>query len=180
MDALKTAYRENLVARLRRVINELAVDEETQVCLYRSLKDEADPSVDPVNRFFYPRVEGDQLRFFKPRSAKDFSKGRFGIEEPLPERSQAFDPRKPALVFCPALAVDRHGTRLGLGKGYYDRFFTQHPQVLRLAVVLQAQISKTALPKDTWDQAVDWIVSEQMILKVHLKGVRSHGSQFAS
>jgi 5-formyltetrahydrofolate cyclo-ligase len=63
------------------------------------------------------------------------------------------------------VAADQFGTRLGLGKGYYDRFFAQFPQALRVAVIFQIQFSKDPLPVDSWDQPLDWIVTESMILR---------------
>jgi 5-formyltetrahydrofolate cyclo-ligase len=59
--------------------------------------------------------------------------------------------------------------RLGLGKGYYDRFFAHHPDVLRVGVVFHVQVSSHPLPADSWDQAMDWIVSEKMILRVNAR-----------
>jgi len=184
----KQIRREHLSARdfdaaaLKRNVKKAIADlgPKAQVCLYRPLSDEVGCDLAPLTDFYFPRIDGQNLQFFKPRSAKAFSKSRFGISEPIPEKSRALDLSQDILVFCPAVAVDTLGTRLGMGKGYYDRFFHANPRALRLALVLQAQVSKTVFMPDPWDQPVDWIVSEQMILKPSLKGVRSHGSQFAS
>lgn len=171
--------RAKLTKHLQRLVMDLHVPDQ-QVCVYRALADEASFELDPVTDFFYPKVDGPKVQFFRPNSTRAFLKGKFGISEPVPAQSTPLDPRKPVLVIAPAVAVDTFGTRLGMGKGYYDRFFKEFPEAIRLAAVFQVQVSNTVLPRDSWDQPMDWIVSEEMILKVSQKGVRVHGSQFAS
>jgi 5-formyltetrahydrofolate cyclo-ligase len=173
------ALRQKLTKNLQRLVTDLHVPD-SQVCVYQALADEACFDLEPVTDFFFPRVEGNVVRFFKPSNARAFAKGQFGISEPVPAQSTLLNPRKPILVVAPAVAVDTFGTRLGMGKGFYDRFFTEFPEAVRIAAVFHAQVSPKALPRDSWDQPVDWIVSEEMILKVSQKGVRSNGSQLVS
>jgi len=45
----------------------------------------------------------------------------FGLSEPAPPWLPAQSVAKAAVVVVPALAVDRHGVRLGRGAGFYDR-----------------------------------------------------------
>ena len=48
--------------------------------------------------------------------------------------------RKKQLCFVPVLAVDKHGNRLGKGKGYYDRFFAKFPNCKKVAVAFKEQV----------------------------------------
>jgi 5-formyltetrahydrofolate cyclo-ligase len=171
--------RARLTRHLQRLVSDLH-QPETQVCVYRALADEASFELEPVTDFYFPRVEGGNVQFLKPSSARAFAKGQFGISEPVPSMSKPLDPRKPVLIVAPAVAVDTTGTRLGMGKGFYDRFFQEFPEAIRIAAVYQVQVSADVLPRDAWDQPVDWIVTEEMILKVSQKGVRSHGTQLVS
>jgi 5-formyltetrahydrofolate cyclo-ligase len=154
--------RSALESHMHRLIRDLK-EPGLQVCLYRSMADEPQFSLAPEREFFYPRLNGDDLQFFRPQAP--FVKNRFGIEEPDPVASQELDPNKPTLVFCPAVAVDSKGSRLGMGKGYYDRYFSKHQSAIRAAVVYQIQLSLLPLHADSWDQPVDWIVTETMILR---------------
>lgn len=151
-----------LETHIQRLIRDLA-EPDLQVCLYRPMVDEPQFALTPEREFFYPRLDGDELRFFRPHGP--FVKNKFGIEEPDPALSQELDTQKPMLVFCPAVAVDSKGSRLGMGKGYYDRYFSSHPSAIRAAVVYQIQVSFLPLHADSWDQPVDWIVTETMILR---------------
>lgn len=156
------AVRADLETHIQRLIRDLTVPG-LQVALYRPMKDEAQFALVPERDFFYPHLDGDSLQFLKPRGP--FKTSRFGIEEPDPVSSEAMDLARPMLIFCPAVAVDSRGVRLGMGKGYYDRFFANYPQATRAAVVYQIQVSKLPLPADGWDQNLDWIVTETMILR---------------
>lgn len=136
-----------------------------QVCLYQAMPEEPSLALGPATQFFYPRITGDGLEFWRPRHADGFELNSFKIAEPISHSSDRLDPRRPVVVCCPAVAVDWQGNRMGLGKGYYDRFFAGHPKAIRIGVVFQVQISKAPLPADSWDQALDWIVTEKMILR---------------
>ena len=66
-----------------------------------------------------------------------------------------------AVIFTPALAVGRDGSRLGKGKGYYDKFFSRVPQFpagpLRVGIVEPTSVFDS-LPTDEHDQPVDTFV----------------------
>ena len=51
------------------------------------------------------------------------TKNKFGIAEPQHRLADLYAPWELDLVLVPLLAADRHGHRLGMGKGYYDRSF---------------------------------------------------------
>ncbi|HEY2081226.1 MAG TPA: 5-formyltetrahydrofolate cyclo-ligase [Verrucomicrobiae bacterium] len=55
--------------------------------------------------------------------ARDLSDGQFGIREPG-GHCIAVPPNRLDLVLVPGVAFDRHGRRLGRGKGFYDQLLT--------------------------------------------------------
>ena len=70
----------------------------------------------------------------------------------------------PDLIVTPLVAFDRAGTRLGHGRGYYDRgVLALHARGLRptLVGVAFAVQEVAALPSESHDIAMDWIVTEK-------------------
>jgi 5-formyltetrahydrofolate cyclo-ligase len=53
----------------------------------------------------------------------EFEDNVFGIPEPV--SGMAFEPNEIDLVLIPLLAFDKHGFRVGYGKGHYDRFLSK-------------------------------------------------------
>ncbi|MGO3146051.1 MAG: 5-formyltetrahydrofolate cyclo-ligase [Leucobacter sp.] len=88
--------------------------------------------------------------------------GAFGIPEPTGE---ALVLDSADLIFAPAAAVDRSGTRLGWGRGYFDRALrairTPRSGARRLvyAVVFADEIFDS-LPTESHDVSVDGAVTE--------------------
>ena len=119
---------------------------------------------------FLPRIEGEELKkinFYKvkTRDQRAYTKGPFGINEPLSLNSLKSEDF-PALIFCPGLAFDRQGNRLGRGGAYYDRFFAEIEDMgikkndyLALGLCLELQIVSN-IPIDNWDRKVAGLCTE--------------------
>lgn len=66
------------------------------------------------------------------------------------------------VAITPLLAVDAEGFRLGYGGGYYDRYFAAHPQVLRVGLGFEAQLS-ARLPRGMGDIPLHALVTEREV-----------------
>ena len=100
-----------------------------RIALYRSVNGEV--PVDGLAEFFmsqgkkccFPRIENDVMVFCDCDDlTKDFEQASFGIKEPVKSLA-AVDPKDIDVVVLPAVAYNEEGTRLGMGGGFYDRFF---------------------------------------------------------
>ena len=107
----------------------------------------------------YPRVAGDDLIFHAVRDpATDLVAGAFGIREPCPTLAHAAVDRIDAFL-CPVLAFDRHGGRLGRGRGFYDRMLAgARPDALKAGVCFARQIVPDTF-QEPHDVRMDVVVS---------------------
>jgi len=112
----------------------------------------------PAQRWVYPRVRGGELDFHHVEyPATGLMPGNFGISEPSADLPRVVVADIDAF-FCPGLAFDLRGGRLGRGRGYYDRLLARaRPDALKIGVCFPWQI----VP-DTFAEAHD-IPMDQVI-----------------
>jgi 5-formyltetrahydrofolate cyclo-ligase len=72
-------------------------------------------------RVLVPVIDGDHLDWAQYSGPDEVLHGPLGIVEPSGPRLGHDALRDADVVIVPALAADRHGRRLGRGRGYYDR-----------------------------------------------------------
>ncbi|MEQ1877124.1 MAG: 5-formyltetrahydrofolate cyclo-ligase [Bdellovibrionia bacterium] len=135
---------------------------------YQRTSTEADPSVGikKSNRnWAYPKVDGDDLRFFVPRDERAWVKSSWGILEPDPSQSDEIQIEDASGVLVPGLVFDRNGTRIGSGKGFYDRALKNY-QGVKVGVALSVQVSDKPLPSEPFDVAMDVVVTEKTVIAV--------------
>jgi 5-formyltetrahydrofolate cyclo-ligase len=61
------------------------------------------------------------------------------------------------LILLPGLAFDSFLTRLGRGRGHYDKFLLKHKNAHKIGVCFKEQLSGIALPRESHDVGVDEI-----------------------
>lgn len=94
-------------------------------------------------------------------SADDLHKGAYGISEPavIKKTDDKLD-----VIIVPGLAFDRKGGRMGFGKGYYDRLLKREKSV-KIGLCYDFQLFDD-IPKEAHDVPMDYIITEQEIIKV--------------
>jgi 5-formyltetrahydrofolate cyclo-ligase len=85
--------------------------------------------------------------------------GPFGIMQPA-KRHPAVDP---GLVLVPLIAIDGRGTRLGRGKGHYDRALVRLKKNRARLIGVGWPIQRLAdtIPRDEWDIPLDGLASPE-------------------
>ena len=137
----------------------------------------------------------DDYAFFLPRAAPDRSMAFLEIDKdwtldnttddlgiPAPENNTGtfYNPEHGAdtMVLIPGLAFDAKGNRLGRGKGYYDRFLADPRMQLALKVGVAWNFQVVSeVPVSAHDIPMDWIVTEEGIIKVESSKIISTKSE---
>lgn len=91
-------------------------------------------------------------------------RGNFGIPEPAgPIKTTPL----PDIALVPGVAFDISGSRIGYGKGYYDRFLSAHAlrNCFRLGVCFESQIVKKISPS-RGDVRMNAVITERRLLVV--------------
>ena len=110
--------------------------------------------------------QGKGMSFHRYEPGQILKPTRYGIEEPESSTPQLdYGITSHILVLVPGLVFDRHGFRLGYGKGYYDRFLpsliaSQHH---RWAGIVPEALLYEQIPHDSWDIGMQFIVTESNI-----------------
>lgn len=93
---------------------------------------------------------------------------RYGYLQPTADAPVVPDDRLGA-VLVPALAFARDGSRLGRGKGYYDRFLARlAPGVLRIGVTGGYVVD--ALPTESFDVPMTHLATADAVVAVAASG----------
>jgi len=112
-----------------------------------------------------PLIEGDDIRFVSlPADAPEPARDRWGIPVPDPSWPGVEPARAGRVLVCtPGLAFDRHGNRLGRGKGYYDRFLSRAraagARLVCIGICLTEQVVPD-VPHGDADQSLDGLVTD--------------------
>ncbi len=90
---------------------------------------------------------------------KDLEKGAYGVYEPRRHKCP-IRPDKIGLIVVPGVAFDTKKTRIGRGKGYYDRFLKKLPPgTTTIGLAFKFQVFEN-LPKDSHDVPVSKVITD--------------------
>ena len=108
----------------------------------------------------YPAFD-DPAKPFKFRAGDPLEAGPFGIMQPK-KRAPVVEPD---LILVPLIAIDGDGTRLGRGKGHYDRALVRlrksGARLVGIGWPLQ-RLTET-IPADEWDVPLDAFASPERL-----------------
>jgi 5-formyltetrahydrofolate cyclo-ligase len=159
--SLDAPLRETLEARLAEIVLPHLAGAGI-VAAYHPMRDEISP---------YKILEGlggrqiSALPWFADRDARMMFRktpalepGPWGVIQPSSEA----DAVAPDLVLVPLVLGDRRGTRIGHGKGHYDRALAhlrESGPVFTIGIAWEPQIADEPLPADPWDVPLDAIAT---------------------
>ncbi|HEX8533658.1 MAG TPA: 5-formyltetrahydrofolate cyclo-ligase [Allosphingosinicella sp.] len=159
--ALPPELRRELEAKLaRRVLPHLI--EARIVAGYHPMRDEISPYpvLEALGEGQTPALPwfGDRDARMMFRKAPATEAGPWGVLQP----SGDADAVAPDVVLVPLVYADRRGTRIGHGKGHYDRALSHLREagpVFTIGIAWEEQISDDPIPGDPWDVPLDAIAT---------------------
>ncbi|QMU56005.1 MAG: 5-formyltetrahydrofolate cyclo-ligase [Candidatus Mycalebacterium zealandia] len=149
------------------------------VALYSAVRGEVDVSpVLPVLResgkkVFFPRVCGRDLRFFEVSDAGELSAGSFSIPEPPEDPAREAAPSDIDLIVVPGLCFDRSGSRIGYGKGFYDRTTRGLNTEKVCAAAYSFQFVDFEIPSEPHDARVGFVITERGVFRARKEGLKN-------
>jgi 5-formyltetrahydrofolate cyclo-ligase len=181
MDAVKSAHRAGLQSALRAttpaarmawsaeirrllMLSDLWTGART-VMLFAAMRFEPDlvplTASASAKRLVFPSLENDMIVPRLVTSPDEFIATPHGIREPDQSRCPAAGATGIDLVLVPGLGFSKNGTRLGRGRGHYDRFLASlPPRAVRCGVCFSCQLVPD-LPAEPHDVSMSWMLSEE-------------------
>ncbi len=108
-------------------------------------------------------VNKTTMVFHQVDEATLYETSPYGIEEPI--NGKIVTPAENDLIIVPGCCFDLNGYRIGYGGGYYDRYLKRNPKGIKIGVVYHQHILD-CLPRDSYDIAVDYVISEEKVIKI--------------
>ncbi len=150
----------------------------SKIGTYYSVRGEADPAnlitevkKESSNKSFYlPVLSSDKqqgLLFGQLTSNTEFKKNKFSIPEPIFQESDLLSGEHLDLVLVPLLGFDKHGNRLGMGGGFYDRCFAFKKQKKNTTLLMGFAYDFQEIDKlspESWDVRLDLIATETQLI----------------
>ena len=145
-----------------KVINNKYIIECDLVLIYVSYNNEVD-TINLINYFLdknkrvaVPKIDNDIINFYYINSINDLKKGYFGILEPVSKN--IVNNYSNSVSITPGICFDKLGYRLGYGKGFYDKFFSEH-DIYKIGLCYK-ECLVDEIEIDKYDVAVNEVISD--------------------
>jgi 5-formyltetrahydrofolate cyclo-ligase len=142
------------------------------VLLYASFRSEVDTegvikkALEMGKKVLLPRVNlGEtQLDLYEINSLDELSPGYMGIPEPDAKEENLRGLEDVGVAVLPGAAFDSKGSRLGYGKGYYDRLLSEGGvSPVLVALAYEEQVLEN-IPSETHDVKMDIILTDRRLI----------------
>ena len=110
----------------------------------------------------FPRIapDGASLSIHQVNHPQQLAPNQWGIREPDPAQCPTWEPHGVGLILVPGLGFGHDGSRLGHGKGFYDRLLASTSQAITCGVAFHCQMA-SSLPTEPHDIHMHYLVSPQ-------------------
>ena len=145
---------------VEKIITSAYWQQSQHVGIYLPIKNEVDLTalLHTEKTCYIPSVRGSAMQFHRYHQQLPLITTAYGLSQP----KFASCHKQPQLDLClmPLVGFDTQGHRLGMGGGYYDRYFENNSDTVLLGVAHAVQ-KHEQLPTDPWDVKLQGIITEQ-------------------
>ena len=113
---------------------------------------------------FLPRVEGDSMNFFRINNTDKLQIGSYNILEP--QNGTVYQDSTNSIILVPGIAFSTQGARIGFGKGFYDKYLSQHNSIFKIGIAYDWQITKSWVTNE-FDINMNMIITEKREVKIY-------------
>jgi len=130
------------------------------IAIYLAFNHEADISalLHTDKHIYLPSIKGQHMQFQLHTANTTYETLSYGLRQPRYIDDLTQD--QIDLYLMPLVAFDSKGNRLGMGGGFYDRYFASNKAGTRAGVAFSRQ-QVDQLPVDEWDVTLQHIFTEQ-------------------
>lgn len=152
-----------IVQRLEQFLSSYP-QENKNIVLYYPLSDEVDvrsllDSLQGRWAVFLPVIAGDDIALKSYLDKSSLKNGaRYNIPEPVGDEVNI----TPNIVIVPGLAFNFAGSRMGRGKGYYDKFLSRFPKAIKIALSYKSQLIDN-IPVEPHDYKMDVVITADQL-----------------
>ncbi len=116
---------------------------------------------------FAPVIDKDHMQWASTAD-NHWVSGTYNIPQPQSDRMWDPSTANTTVIACPMTAFDRHGGRVGMGKGYFDRWLQHFGDALLAVVGLGFSCQEaTIIPLEPHDQPLQRIFTELEMIPCH-------------
>lgn len=121
-------------------------------------------------RMFAPRVVHEHMHWLEVTPETIWQTGAFNIPEP--QNGFEWQQNDINILLCPLVGFDRSGNRLGMGKGFFDRWLADYRQHIDLLVGLAFACQELpAIPAEAHDIPLDAVITEKGWIPCHKSSI---------
>lgn len=153
----------------RQILSTTLINEKIIIASYFAVSNEANlnPLLAEYNNIYLPIIQANHTMLFsKYNSHQELVKNKYGIPEP--NCIQVISAHEIDICFVPLVAFNRQGVRLGMGGGYYDRYFENNKDNKKptklVGIAYDFQESDT-IKAQSWDIPLDIIITNKEVIK---------------
>ena len=121
-------------------------------------------ALESAKKVALPRIESDKMTFIQLNDRllqENLVVGKFGLKEPS---KQGTEITEIDLLVVPGIAFDNEGSRIGYGRGHFDRYIADAKVSFSLGLGYRFQLLSNPLPQSRLDQRINGLSTETGIL----------------